>query len=163
MGFISHSFASLYSPTQNKKSIILRLSLVHKVWVVQYVVIFFFSFFLYERDITVVWEPSLNVCEPIWSCNDQLKKYSQSTILNLAGGGCLNYITALKDKLIAFMALVSIISFQICIKFFLLVCITLQMDAMGCLSWSWKLLNDLFPSHTSSLCLHSPENATCLY
>lgn len=63
MGFISHSFALLYSPTENKEhhsesslssqspSCLMCCDLI--------------IFFLVERDIMVVWEPSLNVCEPI--------------------------------------------------------------------------------------------------
>lgn len=149
MGFIGHSLVP-YVLQLKTMSIILNLSVVHKVWVVQGVVFCFF--FLMEHDNNSGLGAYLTyVCEPISLCIGQLKKYYKFPILYLAG--CLNYITASKEKLIAFMVSVSITSFQMCVYFFLLTCVTLKMDAMGCFSPSWKLLYDLFPCRFSSLCV----------
>lgn len=112
--------------------------------------------FLMEYGMAVVWEPSLNMFLNVFHhgvLNRRKKSWCISPpILYLSVEAHLNYSTALNDKLVAFMVLVSITSFQICIKFFLAVCVTYQRDAVVPFSWCGKVLNDLFPSHPSFLC-----------
>lgn len=113
--------------------------------------------FLMEHGMAVVWEPSLNMFLNVFHhgvLNRRKKSWCISPpILYLSDEAHWNYSTALKDKVVAFMVLVSITSFQICIKFFLTVCISYQMDAVVPFSWCGKVLNDLFPSHPSFLCM----------
>lgn len=52
----------------------------------------------------------------------------------LSGEGCFNYSATLEEMLVALIVLVSIASSQMCILFFLIDCITLQVDDWVCFS-----------------------------
>lgn len=83
-----------------------------------------------ECGIAVMWEPHLNICEYtlIMGCSVKEKVPVSQSPHFLSGEGCFNYSATLEEMLVALIVLVSITSSQMCILFFLIDCITLQVD-----------------------------------